>query len=157
SGQILGITLRRAGLHPVADQLLFLTRQTPVVDKVPEFGARVPGRHTVFRHDFRDRFGPARHFVVVRQCERRDLSLAMALDAMAVEYWRDVFGIADLRIRLGSAHAADAAAHRLGARLADGLIAQQFLDRLRQILAGRFAALAANRVLIVDASVVADL
>src|SRR5262249_6350779 len=87
-----------------------------------------------------------------RQLKRRDLSLAMALDAALVEDRRDVLAVSDRAVRLGSAGPADKTAGRFDVPLGHGLAIEHFLDRINKVRRAWLVELEADAVLIVDAA-----
>ena len=116
----------------------------------------VPGRHALLPNDFLNHLGPAHHFVVIGQSERRDLSVPVALDTPPLEDTTDLPGIRDAVVLRVAQHAPDVASEQLGLGRRHQLICQQLLHGCRQIVLLDTTALRFVRVLIVDASVVAN-
>ena len=108
---------------------------------------------TLFDH-FRDRFRPARDFVVTGERERRDLAVAVAFHAAAVQDARDLFRICDGAVRLRLPQLADETAGRFRRRLRNRLAGEQLFQRDFQIVPLGFVARIADAVLIVDPAVV---
>src|SRR5262249_45607683 len=134
-GQVLGITLRRPGSHPLIDEVFLGLGQRHVVLEVPEVRIGMPGWHALFTHNFFDHFGPPGRFFIVLQSKRADLSRAMALHATILKDARDLVGVSDFGGRLGLAHATDQAADRFDRRLAYWLTIEQFIESGSQVFA----------------------
>ena len=79
----------------------------------------------------------------------------MALDATAVQHGRHVAGVGDLGVLQRLVDPTDETARGFGYRLADLFAGQHFFDSLRQVFASGRVALAADHVLVVDATPIA--
>ena len=133
--QILGIALGSAGFDPLVDQFLVAVAQPSVVAKMSDLGIGMPGRHPLFLHDFADHLGPARGVFVRGERERCDLPLAMAIDAILIEHFSDVFGVCDFGLGIRRAHAADAATLAGDRRFTHGLAREHFIHCNCQVAA----------------------
>ncbi len=115
----------------------------------------MPGRHPIRRDHLPDRRGPAGRFLVIGQREGTNLARPMAIDAVLVEDPRDLFREGHGAGLVGLPHPSDQATCRLGERLADRLVGQQFVERLPQIVVLGLGPHVPNAVLVVDPPAVA--
>src|SRR5262245_27783080 len=119
----------------------------------------MPGGHTSLVNHFADHFAPTNYILIAGHLERPNSALTVTLNTMVLEDARDLVAVADLRLIVCLAHAANVAADRLRGGFAHGLARQKLIDRLLQVISLRRGALIADTVrksiLVVNAASIA--
>src|SRR5262249_19339100 len=110
-----------AGVDPRQQRVDVLPRQAAVVGELAVLRVGVPGRHAAVGDHLADRAGPVAGLLVGQQRERADLAGAVGLPAGLLPDARHLLRVGDVALSGRLRQPADAAADRLGARLADGL------------------------------------
>ena len=81
-----------------------------------ELGRGVPRRHSLFLDHFGDHLGPPDDLLVSVHGERTNLTIAMTLQTMFLQYRRHFATVRDLGIGLRFEQTTNVTAKRLGAR-----------------------------------------
>ena len=108
-----GITFRHPLLDPSADQCLLVVRQKPLTAKRAVVVVRGPWGHVVGLGDVLDERTQRRHFLVRREGHGANFTLSMALSAMGVNEWRNVF-VKGHSLCIGRPSKKESGSHQMG-------------------------------------------
>src|SRR4051794_27748637 len=116
----------------------------------------MPGWHPPRTNNFGNHLAPAGRLVVRSKCEWTNLSRAVALNAASLQNRCHIARISDRTICLRFVRSTDDATDRIGLGIGNTLAGQQFIDCQSQVLVGGLIADDSDKVLIVDAPLIAD-